>query len=65
MNFAIKVRVETTGTTGTAETTERIFDTLFRCRLSRLCRLFFSKKATPFNNTNLTTRETKFLVRRG
>ena len=44
-------------TAGTAETTERIFDTLFRCRLFRLCGLCGLKK-------NLPKRETQFLVRR-
>ena len=49
--------LETAGTTETAETTERIFDTLFRCRLFRLCGLCGLKK-------NLPKRETQFLVRR-
>ena len=38
---AIKVTAETAETAGT---TERIIDTLFRCRLFRLSRLSFSKK---------------------
>ena len=33
--------LETTGTAETARTAERIFDTLFRCRLFRLSRPFF------------------------
>ena len=58
MNFAIKVRAETTGTAETTETTENIFDTLFRCGPFRLCGLCGLKK-------NLTKRETQFLARRG
>ena len=47
--------LETTETTGTAGTTESIFDTQFRCRLfrlSRLCRLSFSKKQRFLTFTN-------------
>ena len=49
---AIKVRAETAETAGT---TESIFDTQFRCRLFRLCRLSrlsFSKKQRFLTFTN-------------
>ena len=55
MNFAIKVRAGTTGTTGT---TERIFDTLFRCGLFRLYGLCGLRK-------NLTKRETPISCQKG
>ena len=49
---AIKVRAETAETAGTAGTAESIFDTQFRCRLFRLCRLSFSKKQRFLTFTN-------------
>ena len=58
MNFAIKVRAETTGTAETTETTENIFDTLFRCGPFRLCGLCGLKK-------NLTKRETPISCQKG